>query len=134
MSIRSKVLMIVAAGLISTPLLAQNPVIWTGGISEQERAEAPSTGTRLVFFVSAGNYLSNIAVRITDSNDREIVNTTTAGPWLILDLPAGRYNVQATRSNGDSRASRLKLSPGQTPSLESCFPDPDLGVPEPEGT
>lgn len=122
MSIRSKVLMIVTAGLISTPLLAQSPVIWTGGISEQERAEAPTTGTRLVFFVSAGNYLSNIAVRITDSNDREIVNTTTAGPWLILDLPAGRYNVQATRSNGDEQGVQIEVVAGTDAEYGIMFP------------
>jgi hypothetical protein len=75
-----------------------------------------------VFLVSAGNYLSNIAVRITDSNDREIVNTTTAGPWLILDLPAGRYNVQATRSNGDEQGVQIEVVAGTDAEFGIMFP------------
>lgn len=122
MSIRSRILMMAVAGLLSTPLLAQNPVIWTGGISEEERAEAPTTGTRLVFFVSAGNYLSNIAVRITDDNSREVVNTTTAGPWLILDLPAGRYSVQATRGNGDVQGVQIEIVAGTDAEFGIMFP------------
>jgi hypothetical protein len=123
MSIRSKILMMAIAGLMSAPLMAQNPVIWTGGISEEERAEAPTTGTRLVFFVSAGNYLSDITVRITDSDDREVVDTTTTGPWLILNLPAGRYNVQATRSNGDVQGVQIEVVAGTNAEFGIMFPE-----------
>ncbi|MCG8413371.1 MAG: hypothetical protein MI746_04035, partial [Pseudomonadales bacterium] len=50
-----------------SPAFTQDTVVWHGGISEEERALAPDSGTRLVFFVRAGNFLSDIAVNITNS-------------------------------------------------------------------
>jgi len=72
-------------------LAAQSPIIWTGGITLEEREAAPAGGTRLEFFVTGGHYLSSIQVVVTDDSGREIVNTTTTGPWLILDLAPGTY-------------------------------------------
>ena len=79
---------------------AADRIIYNGGVTVEERAEAPSEGTRLVFFVSSGNFLANIAVSVTDAAGNEVVNTTTEGPWLILDLDPGQYRVVATRSTG----------------------------------
>lgn len=75
-------------------------VIWTGGVSLEERAAAPAEGTKLQFFGREGNYLSDVTVVVKDADGRELVNTMTLGPWLILDLPPGRYSVLATLQNG----------------------------------
>jgi hypothetical protein len=73
----------------------EDPVVFNGGISLEERAGAPDEGTKLEFFLGSGAYLSDVQVTVADAEGNELVNTVTDGPWLILDLPDGQYNVQA---------------------------------------
>jgi len=112
--------------LLSLPVLpalaAQSPIIWTGGITLEEREAAPAGGTRLEFFVTGGHYLSSIQVVVTDDSGREIVNTTTTGPWLILDLAPGTYQVQAVRRNGDTQGGMISVS-GDGGNYAFMFPD-----------
>lgn len=103
-------------------LAAQSPVIWTGGITLEERDTAPTTGTRLEFFVTGGNYLSNITVTVTGSNGQQLVSTVTEGPWLILDLAPGSYRVQATRGNGDTQGGTINVT-GDGGKFAFMFPD-----------
>jgi len=112
--------------LLSLPVLpalaAQSPIIWTGGITLEEREAAPAGGTRLEFFVTGGHYLSSIQVVVTDDSGREIVNMTTTGPWLILDLAPGTYQVQAVRRNGDTQGGMISVS-GDGGNYAFMFPD-----------
>lgn len=102
-------LLLLATSAVSA---AGNSVVWNGGITIDERESAPTDGTRLEFFVAAGNYLADIAVSITDESGREIVNTTTDGPWLILSLNPGRYQVIARRRNGDTQSLVIDVAEG----------------------
>lgn len=88
----------------NTAALAQDRVLFNGGISLEERMSAPATGTKLTFFVRAGNFLSNVSVVVKDQSGQELVNTVTRGPWLILDLPAGRYQVSASIDSGETQS------------------------------
>lgn len=88
--------------MISAAANAQNYVVWTGGIGADERAEAPQEGTRLVFALHTGHYLSLVQVSITNEQGQELVNTRTDGPWLILNLPDGNYSVTASTEGRDS--------------------------------
>jgi hypothetical protein len=74
----------------------EDPVVFNGGISLEERASAPEEGTKLEFFLAGGPYLSDVHVVVADAQGNELVDTVTDGPWLILDLPDGQYNVQAS--------------------------------------
>ena len=69
---------------------ATNPIVFNGGVTIEERDTAPAEGTRLVFAVTAGNFLSDIAVTVTNASGNQVVNVTTEGLWLILDLDPGR--------------------------------------------
>lgn len=90
-------LAIAALLTLTTSAIAQDSaVIWTGGIGTEERAAAPKDGTKLVFFVETGNFLSNVQVVVKDANGREVVNAVSKGPWMILKLEPGRYSVRAT--------------------------------------
>lgn len=86
---------------LSLPLQAQSPVLWSGGIGEEERATAPAEGTKLVFFAEGGRFVANVKVQVSDAGGKLLVDTVVDGPWLILRLPAGRYRVQA--ETGGSR-------------------------------
>jgi hypothetical protein len=81
--------------LLAQQAAAQNPVVWSGGITVDERAQAPATGTKLVFFDDTGDFLANVHVIIKDTQGTVVVDTVSPGPWLIVDLPAGSYNARA---------------------------------------
>lgn len=90
--------------LLSAPALGQNYVRFNGGISQEERATAPDTGQRLVFFAREGKFLAQIKVVVKTLEGREMVNAVAEGPWLILNLPGGRYSVSATIANGETQS------------------------------
>ena len=112
-------LLTITLALLPGAVIAQDFVVWHGGISEEERQLAPESGTRFVFFVSGGNFLSDVKVIVTDSSGAEVVNVTTDGPWLYLNLPTGTYSVEAIRSNGDTQS--LKIEIGTNPNQEFGF-------------
>lgn len=89
--------------VVTTTVSAQEPVLFNGGISSEERASAPTTGTKLVFSVRAGIFLSNVSVVVKNADGQEVVNTVTKGPWLILNLPAGRYRLTASIDSGETQ-------------------------------
>lgn len=87
----------------------EDPVVFNGGISLEERASAPQEGTKLEFFVASGAYLSDVNVRIEDQAGNELVNTVTDGPWLILDLPEGEYNVYASFEDAGEQSGQITV-------------------------
>lgn len=97
--------------LLVSPAFSQNYVVWTGGIGAEEREEAPDTGTRFEFFVRSGSYLSDVNVVIRNAAGNEIVNTLSTGPWLVLNLPDGQYDVRATLEDG--RAQGVSITVGE---------------------
>lgn len=97
----------ILGALLASPAVAQDPVIWSGGVGIGERAEAPEEGTRLEFFAPTGAFLANVEVTITDDQDREVVDTSVNGPWLILDLPEGQYQVEATTDRRERASARI---------------------------
>jgi hypothetical protein len=84
------------ARAVTQRVAPEDPVVFNGGISSEERASAPQEGTKLEFFLTSGPYLADVHVVVADAAGNELVNTVTDGPWLILDLPNGQYNVQAS--------------------------------------
>jgi hypothetical protein len=93
----NRVIVIAAVLAMSAPAVAQDSVVvWTGGIGVEERDAAPKEGTKLVFFVETGNFLSDVQVSIKDAAGKEIVNAVSKGPWMILNLAPGRYTVHAS--------------------------------------
>lgn len=98
----------------------QEYIVFNGGITINERESAPKTGTKLSFFVRAGNYLSNVSVSIADSRGQEIVRTVTDGPWLILNLPEGDYQITASISSGETQSLKVMVT-GETQEIGFMF-------------
>jgi hypothetical protein len=58
----------------------------------------------------SGAYLSDVHVRITRAGDKvPVMERTMDGPWMLLALPAGRYEIVATMAaDGPDKEQTLK--------------------------
>jgi hypothetical protein len=75
----------------------------TGGIgqSEAQAFERQMGRHRLAIELlehagRAEEFTADARVRIVDARDRKVLDTKAAGPFLLVDLPPGRYSVTAT--------------------------------------
>ena len=83
-----------------TPLL-------TGGVSEEERDEMRrELGPYNVWLAfverDTGNYVTGVKVSVTDDKGNAVVDTVSDGPWLLAQVPPGRYTVRT--SDGQEQA------------------------------
>jgi hypothetical protein len=51
---------------------------------------------KLVFALKSGDYVSGVKVTIADAAGKQLLDTTSEGPWFLAKLPAGNYQVVAT--------------------------------------
>lgn len=73
----------------------------SGGVTSDEIAMINSEKSQyplsiLTVAQGSGAYLADVHVRITDAQSQQVLETTMDGPYLLVDLPAGRYQVEAT--------------------------------------
>jgi hypothetical protein len=72
----------------------------SGGISHEElrvlhaRREAYSLWV-ITAASKSGSYLSDVLLTIRDGKRKVVFNRRLDGPWLMIDLPLGRYEVEA---------------------------------------
>ena len=75
----------------------------TGGIGKDEstafEAESRNWPLALEFAIGSGGqraqFASDVQVTLRDAAGRSVVQTTTAGPFLLLRVPPGNYAVEA---------------------------------------
>jgi len=101
---------VLCCAMLSAPALAADEVIVRGGngishvsggvgVDSIERlaAIAGQFNLKLVFALDSGSYLSGVEVSIMDAAGKKtLLAVTTEGPWLLVNLPKGRYRVVAT--------------------------------------
>ena len=51
---------------------------------------------KLVFALKSGDYVSDVKVSIADAAGKQLLDTTSEGPWFLAKLPAGNYQIVAT--------------------------------------
>ncbi len=72
----------------------------SGGVGDDSIAKlealARDFNVKLVFALQSGNYVSDVKVVIADAKGKTLVDATSAGPWFLVKLPAGSYQVVAT--------------------------------------
>ena len=51
---------------------------------------------KLVLALDSGEYVSAVRVVIVDAKGLSLLDTTSEGPWLLAQLPAGAYRIGAT--------------------------------------
>ena len=106
----------VANAAISEGTTADGRRSVAGGIGTEEvealRQQAPAFSLQLVTAARTGAYLADTQVRIIGPGNNVILDTTLRGPWLLIDLPSGRYTVRATHS-GNTVERRLAIEGGK---------------------
>jgi hypothetical protein len=72
----------------------------SGGVGDLEQSTLKKErGKYSLWAITAargsGAYLSDARVQINDRHGRMVYTGTLDGPWLMMDLPPGRYTVEA---------------------------------------
>ncbi len=72
----------------------------SGGVGttslDRLRSLAGDFNLKLVFALKSGDYVSSVNVTIADAAGKQLLDTTSEGPWFLAKLPAGNYQVVAT--------------------------------------
>ena len=86
----------------------------TGGITVDERQEMAEQRKNfsllLKLAAKSGRYLGDVSVNITDGKGAAVFESTTDGPWLMVNLPAGSYTLKAT-NGGVSQSQKIGIGP-----------------------
>ncbi|MBX3606167.1 MAG: carboxypeptidase regulatory-like domain-containing protein [Piscinibacter sp.] len=73
--------------------------VLNGGVGEEEvrwfRAQAPNYPLQLVISGRGGEYGVADSLTLRRGPD-ELVTVADAGPWVMMDLPPGRYTLEAS--------------------------------------
>jgi hypothetical protein len=81
----------------------------SGGIGEDSLAKmetmAKDFNLKLVFALQSGNYVTDVQVAIADTKGKTLLQSTSMGPWFLVSLPPGSYQVTATFSGKDIKRS-----------------------------
>lgn len=85
-----------------------------GGIGEAERDEirrrAPEFNLVLLLTERDGSYLAGAEVLVLDGKQQIRFTDDNAGPFLLLRLPPGRYEIRASVA-GERQSSRVTIGP-----------------------
>lgn len=128
MKLKPAILAVAASAIMYGPqAVAQMPEVRSagpvnyvsGGVGEAEIAAMKQAAMKypleLVFVQNAvprDQYLAGVGVRIENSRGQVVLETVADGPFLLAQLPAGRYTVSARLEDIVKRRD-LALSSGQ---------------------
>lgn len=125
--------MLIAAVVVATaPVIAAaagdgslRPRVRSGGVGEEER-QALAADTRynlkVVTAMRGGQYLTDVDVKIVDQRGSEVVAARMAGPWLLAEIPPGRYRVVADY-RGTIVTRDVAIGPGARSEVVLQWPD-----------
>ncbi|MBL8485126.1 MAG: carboxypeptidase regulatory-like domain-containing protein [Rhodocyclaceae bacterium] len=92
------------------------------GDQDAMRAQARDYNLRLTFAESGtGAYLANVYVDIRNDMRQHVLTTVTDGPYLMAQLPPGRYTLEAT-FNGVKQGRSFYVSRGQATNVSVYWP------------
>jgi len=85
------------------PILEANGIKYAcAGVGKASRNDPRWTAfpVRLEFAAANGDFLGDPAVTVTDAAGKQVFQTQCNGPWVLIELPAGSYQVHATGQKG----------------------------------
>ena len=89
-----------AAGAVESGRTAAGVPFASGGVSSGELSALHRERENYSLWVvtaaaKSGAFLADVRVRVRDGEGRLVFDDRMAGPWLFIDLPLGRYEVEA---------------------------------------
>lgn len=85
----------------------------TGGVGDDElaqiREQAAGHNVKILFAEQGGAYLSGVSATISASGKPPLLNIASGGPYLLVKLPPGTYEIKATH-NELSQVRRFSVS------------------------
>jgi hypothetical protein len=112
---------LLAAGIARSALSAPDPEQTYGeiryacaGVSEESRTDARWSGypVKLVFAAAGGGFLGDVRVKIVDSAGLEVFSAHCLAPWVLVDLPPGKYQVEALARQSHTQRFPLTVPAG----------------------
>ena len=72
----------------------------SGGVSDEELQSLYAKREQFSLWVitaarKSGAHLAEVRLKLSDSNQRVVFDRRLDGPWLLIDLPLGRYQIEA---------------------------------------
>ena len=100
-----------------------------GGIGKDESTAMlqAAKGYPLSIVFSSGktnNYVAAIDVRVRDAAGKTVLQARSEGPIMLVDLPAGKYVVDA-QYRDKTLTQRTELAPKRSTRLDFHWPTPD---------
>jgi hypothetical protein len=82
------------------------------GIGEREKMTslAADYNLKLAFAEKSGVYLAGVNVSVEDQRGQQLIDVTTNGPWVYLQLPPGSYTVTATFDGETRKIDDLRIA------------------------
>jgi hypothetical protein len=124
----------VGAWPIQAGKTAQGWVYASGGVSHEELAALHAKRDSYSLWVitaamKSGAYQADVRVTIRDAKQRLVFDRRLDGPWLFIDLPLGRYEVEA-ELNGEAHKRKTTIHSGDHHQVFFYFDVPDIVSPE----
>lgn len=100
-----------------------------GGIGKDESDAMKRAASRYSLSIEMAStagpraeYVSDVAIDIRDQRGATVLTTGSSGPFLLANLPPGRYTITATR-NGKSQQRNVVVSSGARQRVMLSFPE-----------
>ena len=89
----------------------------SAGVGKESRENLPPFPLKLVFSTKTSRYLANIETEIVPARGGKPARIQSIGPWLLVDLPPGKYTVKARTPKGQEVVKSFEIVKGRTTKL-----------------
>jgi hypothetical protein len=127
---------VVSASALTSGTTLQGRAFVSGGISAEELVQLHDKRNNFSLRVvtaakRSGAHMADVRLRITDADNRTVFEGQLDGPWLFIDLPLGRYRLQASL-NGETQQRFTTIHPADHHQVFFYFDVPDELSPDPQ--
>ena len=108
---------------------AQGIKFYNGGVGIGERAQMPQLyPLKIVLATSSGLYLNDAQITIRDKGGKEVLSVRADnGPWLVADVPAGSYTVEAVLE-GKAKKASVSVASNKKQTAIFTWPEQDVDM------
>src|SRR5262249_35265394 len=103
------------AGAMTDGRTNQDRPFVSGGVSQDEladlRTKQPFFSLSLLTAAKSGAFLAGVRVRIVDAQGKPVLETEMDGPYLLVDLQPGKYQLEAV-NEGETQKRTLTMREG----------------------